>query len=83
MKRERWIGFVGSYSICLLLLGAAGCSNQQGSGKPTAEEFQAFRGDPSKMPASMKAKIAAQESAGIQKALQSRNQDTGKEKTTQ
>ena len=63
-------------------MAAAGC-NQQDSGKPTPQEMQSFRGDPSKMPDSIKMKIAADQNAAVQKAAQSANASPSNQPHTQ
>jgi len=70
MKRKRRIGIVRLFSIGLLFVGAAGCSNNANSSKTTPQEMQTFRGDPSKMPANMQQQIDKQRSDAMKKAAE-------------
>lgn len=52
-------------ALGIIVAGLTGCSNEQSAGKgKTKEEVKAFAGDPSKMPASYRKRIAEQQAMG-------------------
>jgi len=67
MRNKQQYSAVVLCALGVIAIGLTGCSKQQAAGK-TKTELAAFAGDPSKMPASYRARIAGQQAMAQQQA---------------